>query len=76
MGENLAWATGVESTPAGIMRDWMASPGHRANILRRSYRDVGVGVVIGVPSDGTIGATYTADFGARRQSPGGLPPKR
>jgi uncharacterized protein YkwD len=66
VGENLAWATGVDATPASVMRLWMASPGHRANILRRSYRDVGVGIVTGVPSDGTAGATFTADFGGRR----------
>jgi uncharacterized protein YkwD len=65
LGENLAWGTGTQATPASIMTAWMASPGHRANILRRDYRDVGVGIVIGVPSDGTTGATYTADFGVR-----------
>lgn len=34
VGENLAWATGAFSTPREIVRDWMSSPGHRANILR------------------------------------------
>jgi uncharacterized protein YkwD len=66
LGENIAWGTGSAATPASIMRSWMASPGHRANILRRSYREVGVGIVTGVPSGGTAGATYTADFGVRR----------
>jgi uncharacterized protein YkwD len=66
LGENLAWATGSQATPASIMRGWMASPGHRANIVRRAYREVGIGIVIGVPSDGTAGATFTADFGSRR----------
>jgi len=66
LGENIAWATGSEATPASIMRSWMDSAGHRANILRRAYREVGVGVVVGVPSDGTAGATFTADFGSRR----------
>jgi uncharacterized protein YkwD len=47
------------------MRGWMASPGHRANILRGAYREVGVGIVAAVPSDGTAGATFTADFGVR-----------
>jgi uncharacterized protein YkwD len=66
VGENLAWATGSDATPANIMKAWMASPGHRANILRRTYREVGVGIVAGVPSDRSVGVTYTTDFGARR----------
>jgi uncharacterized protein YkwD len=65
VGENIAWASGSLATPASIMREWMASPGHRANILRRGYREVGVGIVTGLPSDGTAGATYTTDFGVR-----------
>jgi uncharacterized protein YkwD len=66
VGENLGWATGSDATPAGIMREWMASPGHRTNILRTGYRDVGVGTSIGTPSDTKVGATYTADFGMHR----------
>jgi uncharacterized protein YkwD len=65
LGENLAWASGSQATPASIMRAWMASPGHSANILRRGYRELGVGIVTGLPSDGTVGATYTTDFGVR-----------
>jgi uncharacterized protein YkwD len=66
LGENLAWGTSTLGTPAGIMRAWMQSPEHRANVLRRGYREVGLGIVTGVPSDRGAGATYTADFGARR----------
>lgn len=65
LGENLAWGTGDLSTPAGVMTSWMNSPDHKANILKRAYRDVGVGIDLGVPSDATIGATYTLDFGRR-----------
>ena len=65
LGENLAWGTGDLSTPAGVMNSWMNSPGHKANILKRAYREVGVGVRLGVPSDGSVGATYTLDFGAK-----------
>jgi uncharacterized protein YkwD len=65
LGENLAWGTGDLSTPAGMMSAWMNSPGHRANILKRSYREVGIGVRLGVPSDDTVGATVTADFGVK-----------
>jgi uncharacterized protein YkwD len=66
LGENLAWGTGSYGTPRGALEAWMASPGHRENILRREYREVGVGVVVGVPSEQGSGATYTLDFGVRR----------
>jgi uncharacterized protein YkwD len=66
LGENLEWGTGSLATPRGAMDGWMRSPGHRANILRRSFRELGVGVVIGVPVSDALGATYTVDFGARR----------
>lgn len=65
LGENLAWGTGDLSTPAGVMSSWMNSPDHKANILKRAYREVGVGVKLGVPSDDTVGATYTLDFGVK-----------
>jgi uncharacterized protein YkwD len=65
-GENIAWGTGRLGTARGVMRAWMDSPGHRANILRGSYRELGVGIVTGVPTGASRGATYTADFGVRR----------
>jgi uncharacterized protein YkwD len=66
LGENLAWGTGSYATPRGAVDAWMDSPGHRANILKRSYRELGVGVVVGVPVSDAAGATYTVDFGVRR----------
>jgi uncharacterized protein YkwD len=63
LGENLAWGTGRLATPRSVMRAWMESPGHRANILKRSYREIGIGIVSGVPTSSSAGATYTADFG-------------
>jgi uncharacterized protein YkwD len=46
----------------------MRSPGHKSNILRRQFREIGIGIAIGAPVDmgGLDGATYTADFGVRR----------
>ena len=41
----------------------MNSPGHRANILTAGYEQIGVGIVLGTPSDSSWGATYTTDFG-------------
>lgn len=66
LGENLAWGTGSLSTPRGAVQSWMDSPGHRDNMLKRGYRDIGVGVVLGVPVSDAAGATYTVDFGVRR----------
>ena len=66
LGENLAWGTGSFGTPRGAVDAWMESPGHRANILRKAYRELGVGVAIGVPVSDATGATYTVDFGVRR----------
>jgi uncharacterized protein YkwD len=64
LAENIAWGTRRSSSPRAIVRAWIASPGHRANLLSRVYRDVGVGVAMGSPFGGP-GATYTTDFGRR-----------
>ena len=68
VGENLAWAMRRQAAPRGITDMWMNSPGHRANILSPSFREVGIGIVDGAPVDGAgrPAATYTTDFGARR----------
>ena len=65
-GEALAWAQGRLATPRAIVRAWMASPPHRAVLLGRGYRDVGVGVALGTPYGGATSrsATYAADFGS------------
>jgi uncharacterized protein YkwD len=66
LGENLAWGTGSYATPRGAVNAWMESPGHKANILKRSFREMGVGVVLGLPVSDAAGTTYTVDFGMRR----------
>ncbi|HYH88979.1 MAG TPA: CAP domain-containing protein [Solirubrobacteraceae bacterium] len=64
IGENLAWGTGALATPRAIVSAWMASPGHRANILQPAYREIGFGVVAGNPAArGTGGATFVTEFG-------------
>jgi uncharacterized protein YkwD len=63
-GENLAWGQGTLSTPAERVAGWMASPPHRANILRAAFREVGIGIVLGAPVANAPGsATYVTDFG-------------
>ncbi len=66
VGENLAWGTGSLATPRGIVTAWMTSPGHRQNVLRARYREIGLGIVAGNPQDADGGgATYATTFGAR-----------
>jgi len=65
-GENIAWGTGNLATAGEIHRAWMSSPGHRENILRPQFREIGIGIALGAAGAGPDGATYTADFGARR----------
>jgi uncharacterized protein YkwD len=64
VGENIAAGTGSLSTPKATLRAWMNSPGHRANILKRTFRDIGLGVHLGT-SRGRLGATYAHEFGQR-----------
>jgi len=40
-GENIAMG---QPTPEAVVKAWMASPGHRANILREGYKEMGFGV--------------------------------
>ncbi|MFF4353478.1 sigma-70 family RNA polymerase sigma factor [Streptomyces sp. NPDC001530] len=56
-GENIAQG---QQTPEAVMDSWMNSPGHRANILNCSFKDIGVGV-----HRGSGGPWWTQDFGAR-----------
>jgi uncharacterized protein YkwD len=64
-GENLAWGVGSSGSAAGIVQMWLASPSHRANLLRRSFRRVGLGVLVGT-FHGYGGATVaTANFAGR-----------
>jgi uncharacterized protein YkwD len=61
-GENLAWGKGRQATARGIVRSWLASPSHRANLLRPGWSRIGIGARIGTFL-GYGGATVvTADF--------------
>lgn len=64
VGENIGWGSGSLGTPKAMMRAWMRSPGHRANILHPGFRQAGIGIALGSPRGGE-GVTYTTDFGAR-----------
>lgn len=65
VGENLAWGVGWQATPEGVIQSWLASPAHRANLLRPGFRRIGIGRVVGTFA-GYGGATIiTADFAGR-----------
>jgi uncharacterized protein YkwD len=65
-GENIAWGADRRGSPAAIIAAWMDSPPHRANILNRSFREVGIGFDAGTPrGDHASGGIYTVDFGLR-----------
>ncbi|KAB2591156.1 sigma-70 family RNA polymerase sigma factor [Streptomyces arboris] len=56
-GENIAKG---QRTPADVMRSWMDSPGHRANILNCSFKEMGIGKV-----DSGGGPVWTQKFGTQ-----------
>ncbi|MFC5959577.1 CAP domain-containing protein [Streptomyces pratens] len=55
-GENVAYGY---STPERVMAGWMASPGHKENILNCAFKEIGVGLA--QPGD-----YWTQDFGTAR----------
>jgi uncharacterized protein YkwD len=66
VGENIGWGTLWLATPNAIVAAWMASPGHRANILDAHFHDTAIGVSPHAPAalaHGQAGAIYTQDFG-------------
>jgi uncharacterized protein YkwD len=68
VGESLAWGAGGRATPAAIVAAWLDSPPHRRLVLAPRYREVGIGLALGVPVDGlgdAVGATYAAELGVR-----------
>lgn len=42
VGENLAWGTADLGAPQAILKSWLGSPPHRANLLGPSWREAGV----------------------------------
>jgi uncharacterized protein YkwD len=65
LAENIAYGADADGTAAAIVRSWMGSAPHRANILTPELRQAGVGIAQGTPDD-PRGATYTLDLGYRR----------
>jgi uncharacterized protein YkwD len=61
LGENIA---GGQRSLEEVMKAWMASPGHCANIMKSTYTEVGVGIVI--KEDSNYQVYWTQNFGSRK----------
>ena len=62
-GEDLAWATGL--TAQWVVDHWLASPSHRAILLRPGFRRVGIGIAFGSFIGHGGAGVVTADFAGR-----------
>ena len=69
VGENLLYSSPDLTADSGL-DDWMASPPHRANLLSRTWREIGISAIHfdSAPGEyeGDPVTIVTADFGARR----------
>jgi len=59
VGENIAAGA---MTPAQVMRGWLASPGHCANIMDPRFREIGIDYAVDAAS--ASGIYWTEDFAA------------
>jgi uncharacterized protein YkwD len=68
VGENIAWNT-ARATAVDIVRQWMASPAHRENILSGAWRELGLGAFRVPHARGAYGGRtvtiVTLDLGVR-----------
>jgi uncharacterized protein YkwD len=69
VGENILYQS-PDLTTTQIVRTWMASPEHRANLLSRDWREIGISAMHFEAAPGEFSGRpvtlVTADFGARR----------
>jgi uncharacterized protein YkwD len=69
VGENLLWSD-ADITATDAVALWMQSPEHRANLLSRTWREVGISAIRFDAAPGEYGGEsvtiVTADFGMRR----------
>jgi uncharacterized protein YkwD len=66
VAENLAWGQAELGSPVHTLAMWLNSPPHRANLLARSWRDLGIAVQRGhmFGRDGV--SLWVMQFGRRR----------
>lgn len=67
-GENIYYGSGLYSSPVAVVKAWMASKPHRAVILTKVYRNIGIGAAKTdsgyAKCDGTVWF-FTLDLGRR-----------
>ncbi len=63
-GETLAWHSGLKPGPRQTVRQWMASPPHRAVLMSSAFRQVGMGMERG-RLNGRATTMWVAHFGRR-----------
>jgi uncharacterized protein YkwD len=61
-GENLAWGTGAYGRAGEVVRAWLASPEHRANLLAAGFSRIGIGLAHGTFLGSGDVTVVTADF--------------
>ncbi len=65
VGENIAYnSTSGTASADKVQSQWMNSTGHRANILNKNFRQIGIGAVYGNYKGYNV-TMWTADFGMR-----------
>jgi uncharacterized protein YkwD len=68
VGENLLWSS-PDIDAAGALQMWLNSPEHRANLMTKRWREIGISAVHSASAPGTFGGReitiVTTDFGVR-----------
>jgi uncharacterized protein YkwD len=64
-GENIAGGSGSYRNPENRFKVWMNSSGHRANILNKNVREIGIGAYTRTYKSYSNWTMWTADFGGR-----------
>jgi uncharacterized protein YkwD len=65
VGENLAWGAGDRGSAVRAFAALLDSPSHRANFLRRGWRDIGISLWRGTLFGHDRVALWVIDFGSR-----------
>lgn len=62
-GENLAWASGSLGSARSVMKSWLRSPTHRANLLGSEYNQFGISLRVGGLSGSSDAHVWVNHFG-------------
>ena len=62
-GENLAWGSGQLGSPRSVMKAWLRSPSHRANVLGSDYSEFGISLRVGSLSGNADAHLWVNHFG-------------